>query len=57
MLMHLVEARDITPEALVDVIGFREVVLEILNGDRSFSKAQAEAFTKYFHLNASLFAY
>ncbi|MEH1969707.1 MAG: hypothetical protein V7K91_24910 [Nostoc sp.] len=55
--MHLVEARDITPEALVDVIGFREVVLEILNGDCSFSKAQAEAFTKYFHLDASLFAY
>ncbi|MEH2250114.1 helix-turn-helix domain-containing protein [Nostoc sp.] len=55
MLMHLMEAGDITPEALVNVIGSREVILEIVNGDRSINKAQAEALADYFRLDASLF--
>ncbi|MEH2420692.1 MAG: transcriptional regulator [Nostoc sp.] len=57
MLMHLMEAGDITPEALVNVIGSKEVILEIVNGDRSINKAQAEALADYFHLDASLFPF
>ena len=54
MLMHLMEARDITPEALAGVIGSREVVWEIVNG-ATINKAQAEALAEYFHVDASLF--
>ncbi len=56
MLMHLMDARDITPEALAEVIGSFEVALEIVNGDRTISKTQAEALADYFHVDASLFA-
>jgi len=56
MLMHLMESRDINPEALADVIGSLEVVLEIVNGDRSISQAQAQVLAEYFHIDASLFA-
>ena len=56
MLMHLMDARDITTEALADVIGSLEVVREIINGDRTINKAEAEALANYFHVDASLFA-
>jgi len=56
MLMHLMDARDITTEALADVIGSLEVVQEIINGDRTINKAEAEALANYFHVDASLFA-
>jgi HTH-type transcriptional regulator/antitoxin HigA len=55
MLMHLMDARDITTEALAEVIGSLEVALQIVNGDRTISKIQAEALADYFHVDASLF--
>ncbi|MDM9379417.1 transcriptional regulator [Chlorogloeopsis sp. ULAP01] len=63
MLMHLMDARDITTEALAEVIGSLEVALLIVNGDspsetldeRTISKTQAEALADYFHVDASLF--
>ncbi|MEH2106151.1 helix-turn-helix domain-containing protein [Nostoc sp.] len=55
MLMHLMDAREITPEALAEVIGSLEVALQIVNGDRTISKTQAEALADYFHVDASLF--
>lgn len=56
MLMHLMDARDITTEALADVIGSLEVVREIINGDRTINKTEAEVLANYFHVDASLFA-
>jgi HTH-type transcriptional regulator / antitoxin HigA len=56
MLMHLMDARDITAEALAKVIGSLEVVQEIINGDRTINKTEAEALANYFHVDASLFA-
>jgi HTH-type transcriptional regulator / antitoxin HigA len=55
MLMHLMDAGDITTEALADVIGSLEVVREIINGARTINKTEAEALANYFHVDASLF--
>ncbi|WGV24193.1 helix-turn-helix domain-containing protein [Halotia branconii] len=55
MLIHLMDARDITTEALAEVIGSLEVALQIVNGDRTISKTQAEVLADYFHVDASLF--
>jgi len=71
MLMHLTDARDITTEALAEVIDSLEVALQIVNGDspsetlllterlrqreHTISKTQAEALADYFHVDASLF--
>jgi HTH-type transcriptional regulator / antitoxin HigA len=55
MLMHLMDARDITAEALADVIGSMEVVREIIS-DRIINKVEAETLANYFHVDASLFA-
>ena len=55
MLMHLMEARDITPDALAKVIGSLEVALEIVNGERAITNTEAEALADYFHVDASLF--
>jgi HTH-type transcriptional regulator / antitoxin HigA len=55
MLMHLMDARDITTEALADVIGSLDAVREIINGDRTINKTEAEAIANYFHVDVSLF--
>jgi HTH-type transcriptional regulator/antitoxin HigA len=49
------DAHDMTTEALAEVIGSLEVALQIVNGDRTISKTQAEALADYFHVNVSLF--
>ncbi len=55
MLLHLMEARNLKPEALVEVIGSREDVFEIVNGKRSISKTQAKAIAEFFQVDTSLF--
>ena len=55
MLVHLMDARDTTTEALAEVIGSLEIALQIVNGDRTISKTQAEALADYFHVDVSLF--
>ncbi|UKO97258.1 helix-turn-helix domain-containing protein [Nostoc sp. UHCC 0870] len=55
MLRHLIDARDMTPEALAEVIGSVEVVREIVNGDRPINPAEAQLLADYFHVDASLF--
>ncbi len=54
ILRHLMDARDITPEALAGVIGSLEVVQEIVNG-RTINKVEAEALADYFCVDANLF--
>lgn len=55
MLMHLMDARDMTIEALAEVIGSLEDVREIINGLRPINKSEVEALANYFHVDASLF--
>ena len=55
MLIHLMDARDITAEALIDVIGSLEIVQEIIDGIRTMNKTEAEALANYFHVDVSLF--
>jgi HTH-type transcriptional regulator/antitoxin HigA len=40
---------------LIEIIGSKEVVSEILHGEREISKAQAKALGEYFNIDASLF--
>ncbi|MBE9207872.1 transcriptional regulator [Nostoc sp. LEGE 06077] len=55
MLVHLMDARDISPEVLAETFGSLEFVQEILNGDRTINQAEAEALAEYFHVSANLF--
>ncbi|MBF2013627.1 MAG: transcriptional regulator [Rivularia sp. T60_A2020_040] len=55
MLIHLMDARDITAETLIDVIGSLEIVREIIDGIRTMNKTEAEALANYFHVDVSLF--
>ena len=55
MLLHLMEASSIKQENLVDVIGSRGVVSEVVNGKRSISKAQIIALAEFFSVDVGLF--
>jgi HTH-type transcriptional regulator/antitoxin HigA len=55
MLIHLMEARDMTPEVLAEVIGSLGLALQIVNGNRTINRAEAELLADYFHVDASLF--
>ena len=46
---------NIKQEELVEIIGSRGVVSEVINGKRSISKNQAKALAKFFHVDVSLF--
>ncbi|WP_445629571.1 helix-turn-helix domain-containing protein [Nostoc sp. DSM 114167] len=54
MLVHLMDARDTTTEALAEVIGSWEIALQIVNGG-TISKTQAKALADYFNVDISLF--
>jgi HTH-type transcriptional regulator / antitoxin HigA len=55
MLIHLMDARDTTPEVLAQIIGSVEVVREIIDGSRIINKTEAEALADFFHVDVSLF--
>jgi HTH-type transcriptional regulator / antitoxin HigA len=55
MLLHLMEARNLKQENLINVIGSRGVVSEVVNGKRSISKAQAKALAEFFSVDVGLF--
>jgi HTH-type transcriptional regulator/antitoxin HigA len=56
MLQHLMDARELAPEALIEVIGSKQAVFEIINGTRSISKSQAQALADFFKVDISLFS-
>lgn len=56
MLIHLMDAGNVTTEALAEVIGSLEVALQIVNGDCTISKTQAEALADYFHVDVSFYS-
>lgn len=55
MLLHLIEARNIKQEDLVEIIGSKSIVSELVNGKRSINKTQAKALAKFFHVSPELF--
>ncbi len=56
-LLHLMDARNLDPADLVEIIGTIEMVTEIVNGQLEINKKQAEALGKFFHVNPSLFLF
>ena len=55
MLKHLMDARDLKPKDLGDVLGSKSLASEILNGHRAISKSKAKALAQFFHVSAELF--
>jgi HTH-type transcriptional regulator / antitoxin HigA len=56
-LLHLMDARNLEPADLVEIIGTIDMVTEIVNGQLEIAKKQAEALGKFFHVNPSLFLF
>lgn len=55
ILLNLMEARGIKQVDLVEIIGSKGVVSEIVNGKRTISKAQAKTLGELFHVSPALF--
>lgn len=55
VLLHLMEMRELKQVDLVDVIGSKGIVSEIVNGKREISKAQAKALGEFFNISPALF--
>ena len=55
VLLHLMEARDLTHKDVWRLFGSKGVASEVLNGKRSISKAQAKNLAEFFHVSAELF--
>jgi HTH-type transcriptional regulator / antitoxin HigA len=55
VLLHLMEVRELKQVDLVEVIGSKGVVSEIVNGKRSISKAQSKALGDFFNVSPALF--
>jgi HTH-type transcriptional regulator / antitoxin HigA len=57
ILQHLMESSGTRQADLVGIIGSSGVVSEVVNGQRSISKAQAKALGDYFKVLPSLFIF
>ncbi len=56
MLLHLMEAQNTKEEDLVEIIGSdKDVVFEIVNGNRDIDIGQAKALGEFFHVSPQLF--
>jgi HTH-type transcriptional regulator / antitoxin HigA len=55
VLLHLMEGRELKQIDLVEMIGSKGIVSEIVNGKRSISKAQAKALGEFFNVSPALF--
>jgi HTH-type transcriptional regulator / antitoxin HigA len=55
LLQHLMESNNTRQADLVGLIGSRGVVLEVVNGKRAISKAQAKALGEFFDVSPGLF--
>ena len=55
VLLHLMEYSGTCENDLVGSIGPREIVAEIVSGNRSINQVEAKALSKYFQVSASLF--
>jgi HTH-type transcriptional regulator / antitoxin HigA len=57
ILQHIMESSGTRQADLVGVIGSSGVVSDVVNGQRSISKAQAKALGNYFKVSSSLFIF
>jgi len=55
VLQHLMEARGIQEYELVEILGSKEIVSEIVDGKLAISKTQTEALGQFFHVSPELF--
>jgi HTH-type transcriptional regulator / antitoxin HigA len=55
ILLHLMEVRQLKQIDLVDVIGSKGIVSEIVNGKREISKSQAKTLGEFFNVSPALF--
>ncbi|HLP90394.1 MAG TPA: transcriptional regulator [Nostocaceae cyanobacterium] len=55
ILLHLMDVRSLKQLDLVEIIGSKSLVSEIINGKRSISKAQAKALGAFFNVSPALF--
>ena len=54
-LLHLMDARSLEPDDLVGVLGAKEIVAQIYNGQLEINPEQAESLGKFFFVDSSLF--
>jgi HTH-type transcriptional regulator / antitoxin HigA len=55
MLLHLLDAKDVTSRALAKATGLsHDLITEILQGSRTASDAEVEAFAAYFNVDKSV---
>lgn len=54
-LLHLMEARGLEQDDLVEILGSSEIVTKIMNSKLEITKEQAEALGKFFHVEPSFF--
>ena len=55
MLRHLMESNNYQPEDLVEVIGSRQKVLELMEGKDSFSQLQSQKLADFFYVDVDCF--
>lgn len=55
ILSFLIEQKGVEQADLVDIIGSKEIVSEVMDGKKEINKAQAKALGKYFNVDPSLF--
>lgn len=55
ILQYLIEVRGLNESDLVDIIGSKSVVSEIVNGNTEISKNQAKLLGEFFHVSPELF--
>ncbi len=55
MLKHLMECNNYKPEALIEVIGSRQKVLELMEGKDSFSQLQSQKLADFFYVDVDCF--
>ncbi|HWZ43382.1 MAG TPA: hypothetical protein VNW97_07880 [Candidatus Saccharimonadales bacterium] len=55
VLLHLMEARDLTQKDLWKIFGSKGITSEVVRGKRSISKTQARKLADFLHVSADLF--
>ena len=55
MLLHLMDAQDLKPSDLSDLLGSEETVQAILEGQSAINQSQASTLGKFFRVDPSLF--
>ncbi|MBD2453451.1 transcriptional regulator [Nostoc sp. FACHB-87] len=54
-LLHLMDARNLQPSDLVEVLGSSEIVTKLLDGEQEITEEQAKVLGQFFHVEPELF--